>query len=777
MKNIVFQSSIYAEGDIHIGDVYHINGERREIPLHLNTLPLVHAEEIVGRDEELKELRTLMKDQDKAVLVSGIGGIGKTTMAKYFLEAVKAQFEYIAWIDVSGSIKEAFVNNVQLIDSLCLKETLSSLPKDAAWLNTSFDLIINRMRQLGTPDSGKKNLLILDNAQEDVEHSQTLDRIYLRPNWKVLATSRSQLIGFAGYELENLDPTLARTLFYRHYRQEQDDDKADRLLQTIDYHTLLIEVIAKTAQALRLQLDEILDRVKKKGLDISENSEIKLGHHYNQKVAHVLAYLTDMFQLADLSDYECWLLTQFSILPSVPIPYRSKNAENLLRFLQIPDDESRDTFTHHLNRITERGWLQWDASQDRFRMHQLIQEVIRNKLPPDVEASKVLIQSIFHLLGLQPTDNPIDKAPFLPYALSLQNYLPLHAPLMMALVNHSSWIQIELGQYPAAIESSEQLLAAQRRHAASPFLLAKNLINLAWYYGKIGYPDKAIRYSDEGILIFEALGDCQRELATAHHQVSQILIQKGDLLAARKHELASIELREQMDPLPKPALSLCYSNLAYITEKLGDYRGAIDYERKALKLGESVYPPEHPRLGVIYATFAAHLCAVQQFDEALIYQKKAQEIYALHYDPDHPELAALYSNLAWIYKNMSKLPEALEYNLKALKVFKQHLSPNHYRLSAVYNNLALILLDMNQLDRALRCMQVTLDIDQQHLHPRSVDLAHTFFNTALILYRKGNFEAAQTYCDDAIDILQDYPSHPRRSGYQALLEKIHTKLK
>ena len=62
-----------------------------------------------------------------------------------------------------------------MLDSLAIRSEIESLPKGNQWIDDAFSLIMNRMRQLGDNQSVKKNLLIIDNAGKDVEHTQTLD--------------------------------------------------------------------------------------------------------------------------------------------------------------------------------------------------------------------------------------------------------------------------------------------------------------------------------------------------------------------------------------------------------------------------------------------------------------------------------------------------------------------------------------------------------------------------------------------------------------------------
>lgn len=263
-KNILYQSPIYTDGDVHIGDIYTIHGVIRKIPFQLNTLPSISEEDIIGRKEDLEAVKGILKDSDKVVLVNGVGGIGKTTLAKYFARLSYKEYNYIAWVNNTSNIKEAFTNDIALIDSLHLKTDLAELPQNEHWLENAFSLILNRMRQLANDENNRKNLLIIDNAGTDIEDLDIIDKITLKPNWQVLATSRNVLEGFKIFELLALQEKDALQLFYHHYKYEKDDKIVEEILNRISFHTLSIEVIAKTAEKRMLPLQELLEIIKKK---------------------------------------------------------------------------------------------------------------------------------------------------------------------------------------------------------------------------------------------------------------------------------------------------------------------------------------------------------------------------------------------------------------------------------------------------------------------------------------------------------------------------------
>jgi hypothetical protein len=97
-KNASTDSTLHAGRDVHLGDVtYIIQGKNVVVPRHLtNNIP-VNAEHLIGRKDELKSIAGHLAQNRPTVLVNGIGGIGKTSVATKFMALHGHEYAHLAW--------------------------------------------------------------------------------------------------------------------------------------------------------------------------------------------------------------------------------------------------------------------------------------------------------------------------------------------------------------------------------------------------------------------------------------------------------------------------------------------------------------------------------------------------------------------------------------------------------------------------------------------------------------------------------------------------------
>ncbi|KAK6138531.1 hypothetical protein DH2020_027734 [Rehmannia glutinosa] len=161
----------------------------------------------VGKEDELKQLVSLVVDQDKqnrVISIWGMGGIGKTTIAKKVYNHIetKHRFECFAWVCITQQCQ------IRSVLEEVLKQLISHKREDITKLSKA-ELI----QQLCEIQKAKRCMVVLDDIWE-IDHWAGLKHAFLfeGSSSKVLLTTRKQNVAAVGFpfelELLNIDDGL-----------------------------------------------------------------------------------------------------------------------------------------------------------------------------------------------------------------------------------------------------------------------------------------------------------------------------------------------------------------------------------------------------------------------------------------------------------------------------------------------------------------------------------------------------------------------------------------
>lgn len=441
-----------------------------DIPYHITAkMPITRAQDIIGREAELLELRQRLVDRKQVVLMNGLGGIGKTTLAQAYVGRFQGEYRHLAWIgQTSKSLMADFVQTEGLMDAL----KVEAGDKD---YKTLFPKIIQVLKGI----SDQPNLLILDNADAGLE--EIFDYLPGYPNWHVLATSREEIEGLDSMELGFLSEDNAIKLFYKHYKKDRVDQEAVReFIKSVELHTLTIEILAKVADLHRTMPENLLKAIRE---NIKANVKVP---HCTIKIERVTSYLCEVFEMSALEENEIWLLKQFVCLPS------EFHSFDLLEDLINPAATDRDDiFSKSLEGLRKKGWLLYLPSQDAYKMHRIVREVILRQKTIGINDVEALVKTFAtDKFSLDPTiDNPADKFKWIVYGFSMLEVFPDCPDEMVSVLQNNFGLRLrEFGDYKGAKALLEKAMASDEKHFGPD------------------HPTTAVRYSNLA-LVLQDLGE------------------------------------------------------------------------------------------------------------------------------------------------------------------------------------------------------------------------------------------------------------------------------
>lgn len=410
-----------------------------QLKKELNTLHRTPKSKIIGREKELQQLRTFLVEKGEAVLLNGMGGIGKTTLASVYLNEYQKEYDHLVWLTVDTGLREAILEDAILLKNLGVEHPDPEM------------LVADCLNTLSNIDNDKPLLLVLDNAEESLmDFYQALPKF---PSAHLLITSRQQLDQFTPLEIDFLEPEQALQLFCQH-NQNYTSKEVKELVEAVEFHTLAIELLARSSAEHRWEFKQTINAIRNDGL-----ASVNLPHNDNKKVERIKEYLVSIFQISSLSKEPYYLLQQFIFLPNSWIPYSFLST--LLQQDKLPFSEK---FSSTLSSLHKSGFLQYEDQLDSYKLHPVLAEALQPQLRFEWADISLLSQSIQRILSTdEATENPVDKFRFIPFG---EAFLTLSGDEwgrnVSTIRNNLSLVYKDLGEYEKARDHLEAALESAR---------------------------------------------------------------------------------------------------------------------------------------------------------------------------------------------------------------------------------------------------------------------------------------------------------------------------
>jgi tetratricopeptide (TPR) repeat protein len=554
-------------------------------------LPLLVTDKIVTRNEDLTDIRNRLLKNKQVVLVNGMGGIGKTTLAQLYLSEYYDTYKHLIWISISS---DDFISDFTQTPGF--KESLN-ITLENKTPQEYFVALISAVKSL-PHKADEQSLMVIDNAEANLLNY--CDYLPHPPHWHIITTSRLKLDAFDVKELDFLNEEQSVRLFKLYYKRERISDKEIKdIVKVLEYHTLTIEILAKTAQNDGLDVQKTVNT-------IAENYPVEVDtRHASGKIDKITSYLSSIFDLSKLSQEEIGLLKQFCYLPPQFHAYQT------LETILLPTiEENPISLQRILSKLVAKGWLLYNEATSEYKLHRIISDVVKYSDKIIFTDISLLINSISSLLEIDQTkDNPVDKFQWVTFGnYLLAQLLTTEDRSVSILQNNLALVLKDLGDYTGA-----------------KGLLEKAMVSAEKNFGK-DHPTTAVCYSNLA-LVLKALGD---------YTGAKGLLEKA---------MVSDEKNFGKD---HPTTAVRYSNLATVLQDLGDYTGAKGLLEKAMVSDEENFGKDHPPTARSYSNLALVLQDLGDYTGAKGLLEKAMEIFEGRLGNQHPNTIVVKQNLEFL---------------------------------------------------------------------------------------------------------------------------------
>ena len=710
----------------------------------LSPLPL-KPKIFVGREEELIAVTKKLYQSKRAVLLSGIGGIGKTSIASAYAYENRVAYANILWVSVltdpnneqtrHRNFSYEIAHDIELFDKL----QISFDPKEK--IPKRLEKVCKKLSQLEG-----LNLLVIDNAGYDLEKVSHL--LPHSSNWHILITSRHKLEPFVEVEVNEMIPQKVEKVFHSFYpRKEGETLYVQELLGYIGYHTLTTELIAKLCRSNPDHSPQtVLEFLKEQNL---EEITPKIWSDYSRKRDLILLQLFHTFSLFELDFRELNLLTHLSVLPSRELPMADLEALFGNDFLtpEVLEEVSEN--------LLRKGWIKYDGIAKLIGIHQLVQEVLRYKLKPNPDTTTQLVKTLGSLLSINSgVKNPIDTFKWIRYGDTYSTYVRGSSSDVTKLKNNLALRFGEAGNLSRSkqllIEAlDEDLQLLPKDHPT----VNKRRLNLGMVYIKMG------KFKDAKKLIQEAInGDESRfgpkdpRVLNGKNILGNLLYETGLYQEADQlftNLLSTYQANEGSSPLKIADMK---NNLAATAQELGNYDKSLKLFLEVYRIYEKQFKEGHPKLFDTMSNIAAVWRHLGKYDKAEEYYRKALDGFISLFGESHPNVSQTESNLATIYRAQNRWEEAEKLLLKALEFELSYFGESHPKIATRRSNLGLVYRESGQLLKAKELFEQALGYHMTKFGPKHVKTAHILSLLATVLDRLGEPHTAKGYLERAIEI-------------------------
>ena len=348
---------------------------------------LVERNIFVGREDMIDSALERFKQGDRALILSGLGGIGKTTLATEIARKCE-ELNFLRCPQIAhvseGTDREtkglqAVVSAVRYTDSV-----YSSL--EALAQSDKYERKLSVLASL--PETV---LLVIDNhnslTSDDV--SELLQKLKCR----LLITTRAQLnntvSGSSSLSVAPLDLDRAYELFCRISASEPDRTRFDGLYSSVGGHTITLCIMAKLMAVHKLSLEELIAQM---GELKSFDARVDFRHNEYGDSDTVLGHLEKLFSISSFSEGSLRILRSMSILGSGTLPLN-----DLMSILGLRN-------RNEIIELTSNGWLEIlekeedGGTREYLYLHPILSRLMASKLDPREENVSEMVSYLTGIL-------------------------------------------------------------------------------------------------------------------------------------------------------------------------------------------------------------------------------------------------------------------------------------------------------------------------------------------------------------------------------------------
>lgn len=603
----------------------------------------------VGRGRELAEIgRGLSGGSNKLFLV-GMGGIGKSEIARMYIKQHQADYDVILWVSFTDSLEQTLISDYAF--------PIQGLSRTAFPEDTDRDYFQRKLRVL-KEISDRRILIVLDNF--DVTEDPQLEA-FCGGSYSVLFTTRyhQESRHFPEVEVREMtDESELLELFRSEYTRGLDETAlahVKAILRQLNGHTLSIRLVASAMQHRRIQPEKMVQLLKSGAAAMAKE---------NTKAADMIfGQLKEVFRLSTLSEDEQYLLKNL-----VLIPLRGISVETLFDWCGAEDFDVIDD-------LIKKSWVIHNPATDEVHLHPLVADLCQEKLAEDPECCNRLLASLLEAVGHAPDSGYEWKLQLLDVVASACGRMPAGHPMRRRALEAWAQICFTTDRYQKAIEICVDLKS-----------MASTLEETLYVYNRLahievlkGDPARCREIAREGYAAVEHMSPDELNTDAGYlyvellHRLVESNRALGDYETAvfygRKAAGLEGRFHNAFGSTKEGAWGWSEYHLAMALTMSGDLEEGEARIRHAIALFEEV--GELWSASFSYDALGQIQMKKGQFEDALRLNQHSQDILRPMVGDNHRNIATCFENRGSIYRAMGEKQRAADCFARAAAIYHE----------------------------------------------------------------------------------------------------------
>ena len=591
-----------------------------------------------GRENTLQEIKDKFDSGERIIFLQGIGGIGKTEIAKQYVDRNKDKFDTIVYATYTTSIMDLILGDLpfKLNPPFPRQISQDGVPE------CDLDYFKHKLEYI-KEITDDRTLVIVDNY--DVEYDEHFEEFVKDAKYKLLITTRCDYHQqFTSIKIEPLDDIKQlKSIFLEYYQGfmvDENDEHLEELINLVNRHTYAIELIAQHMENSGQTTLQMIDALRNQGI-VSLNESVRPSLDKSQIAYEIFLKI---FKVFNLSEAEKKVLQVLSFMPLSGVNPKKD-------FCNWTSPESSKVLTD----LNKRSWI--FKGVNGIALHPIVRDVVRYELPAKTEDFAPFFNAF---------NETIKEEKSWHFSITEKGY---YADIANELIS----IFKDINEYTAELYRNTELLLSFSVKPAQAIEIGKKLYK--YYLDKEGENSFMVGYFAFQIgwtYLFNFHSEKPLKNAEEWFDISYKILNNLELKSENDFAVFGHLLTH---------ISRVYL-IKFTTSKDKEMlENAKAYASRAITNAQEHFGKEslfYSRHAVAYMQLAEAYIANAEYSDALKLVNDAYEIMVYLFGEKDPDTLNVSSRRSWIYYCMGQYDEALEIGKKNVETYTEYYGELHF---------------------------------------------------------------------------------------------------